>query len=476
MTRFAAASTHPDGIGKRLWAPLAWLDGRWQQQVLLEAGQDGCWARITAGVSQPADAQALSGPVLPAVVNAHSHAFQRGFAGLTERRDQPQDDFWSWREQMYSLALRVTPTQMRTIAALLYAELLEGGYSHICEFHYLHHGPDGQPYSDPFAMSRALADAAADAGIGLTLLPVLYERAGFRQPVLGERQRRFRTTVREVLAIRDEVRRWRIPRVSAGIAIHSLRAASSDSMTELARACKDDAGPIHIHIAEQQAEVNDCLAATGHRPLAWLAHHLPIDRRWHLVHATHADAADVEAIAATGAAIVVCPSTEADLGDGRFELEAFNARSVPFSIGSDSHVCRNWLQELRLLEYGQRLALQQRNVAALPERGSSSTAETLFAQVADGGAAAAGFLRTEWGLRAGARADCLVLNPEASGLLAVEPHHLLDAAVFGCDAPAIAEVWVAGERQVCGGRHRDRSRLQQQFVEAMRELTNPGRR
>ena len=244
MSEFTAAITPPDGIGKRLWAPIAWIDGRWQAQVLLEAGPDGCWARITAGVPKPADAHALSGPVLPAVINAHSHAFQRGFVGLTERRAQPQDDFWSWREQMYSLALRVTPTQMRAIAALLYAELLEGGYSHICEFHYLHHGPDGQPYGDPLAMSRALADAAVDTGIGLTLLPVLYERAGFRQPVLGERQRRFRTTVREVLAIRDEVRRWRIPNVSAGVAIHSLRAASPESMSELARACHGDAGPI----------------------------------------------------------------------------------------------------------------------------------------------------------------------------------------------------------------------------------------
>jgi len=474
MTRFAATSTNPDGIGKRLWAPLAWLDGRWQQQVLLEAGQEGCWARITPGVSQPADAQPLSGPVLPAVVNAHSHAFQRGFAGLTERRDQPQDDFWSWREQMYSLALRVTPTQMRAIAALLYAELLEGGYSHICEFHYLHHGPDGQPYGDPLAMSRALADAAVDTGIGLTLLPVLYERAGFRQPVLGERQRRFHTTVREVLAIRDEVRRWRIPNVSAGVAIHSLRAASPESMSELARACHGDAGPIHIHVAEQQAEIDDCLATTGERPLAWLARHLPIDHRWHLVHATHADAADIDAIAATGAAVVVCPSTEANLGDGRFQLEAFNARSVPFSIGSDSHVCRNWPHELRLLEYGQRLALERRNIAALPEQRSTSTAETLLAQVGDGGAAAAGFSSTSWGLRAGARADCLVLDTNASGLLAVRPHHLIDAAVFGCDTPPIAETWVAGRQQVNGGKHRSRSALQQQFVQAMHELTSAG--
>ncbi|MBM3405910.1 MAG: formimidoylglutamate deiminase [Betaproteobacteria bacterium] len=474
MINVAPASARPAGTGQRLWAPLAWLDGHWQRQVLLESGQDGCWARITPGVPQPADAQALGGPVLPAVVNAHSHAFQRGFAGLTERREQPQDDFWSWREQMYSLALRVTPTQLRAIAALLYAELLEGGYSHVCEFHYLHHGPDGQPYSDRFAMSRALVDAAVDTGIGLTLLPVLYERAGFRQPVLGERQRRFRTTVSEFLAIRDEVRRWRVPNVSAGMAIHSLRAASHESMTELVRACQGDAGPIHIHIAEQQAEVDDCLATTGHRPLAWLARHLPIDQRWHLVHATHADAPDIDAIAATGATVVVCPSTEADLGDGRFQLEAFTGSSVPFSIGSDSHVCRNWPQELRLLEYGQRLALQRRNVAALPERGSNSTAETLFAQVGRGGAAAAGFSSTEWGLRAGARADCLVLNAQASGLLAVEPHHLLDAAVFGCDAPPIDEVWVAGQRQVCGGRHRNRSTLQQQFVQAMHALTDAG--
>ena len=336
---------------RRLWAPLAWLGGRWRERVLLEVGPQGCWSAVMPDHAPEPDMEHLTGPVLPGLVNAHSHAFQRGFAGLTERREQARDDFWSWRENMYSLALRVSPEQLHAIAAQLYGELLAGGYTQVCEFHYLHHDVSGEPYRDPYCMSRVLAHAAVESGIGLTLLPVLYERAGFSQPALGDRQRRFRSTAAEVIRMRDEVRRCQLPHVSAGVAIHSLRAASEASIRTLATACEGDAGPIHIHVAEQQAEVRDCLAATGERPIAWLANHLPLDARWHLVHATHADATDIEALAATGAGVVVCPSTEANLGDGRFALEAWGARPVPLSIGSDSHIGRNWPHELRLLEY-----------------------------------------------------------------------------------------------------------------------------
>lgn len=462
---------------KGLWAPHAWMEGQWHERVLLEVGSDGCWSAITPNVAWDplagsSNIQRLSGPVLPGVVNAHSHAFQRGFAGLTERRDHAHDDFWSWREEMYSLALRVTPEQLHAIAALLYSELLAGGYTQVCEFHYLHHDRQGRPYADPTCMSRVLAKAAAETGIGLTLLPVLYERAGFAQPELGERQRRFRSTVAEVLHIRDEVRNWRLPNVSAGVAIHSLRAVSEASMQALVAACERDDGPIHIHVAEQQAEVRDCLAATGKRPIAWLADHLPLDARWHLVHATHADAFEMDRLATTGAGVIVCPSTEADLGDGRFALEDWTARQVPLSIGSDSHVCRNWPHELRLLEYGQRLALERRNVAANPRHAIPSTGEAMLHQALMAGPSAAGIDVAHWGLRPGARADCLMLDPHAGGLLGIGSRHLIDAAIFACDAAPIADVWVAGERRISNGAHPQHTQLRDRFSEAMRELAS----
>ena len=451
-----------------LWAARAWVDGRWADDVLLRTDMRGHWAEVRPGTPAPPDAQRLPGPALPGLVNAHSHAFQRAFAGLTERRDGAHDDFWSWRDRMYGVALRITSAQMRAVAAQLYAELLAGGHTQVCEFHYLHHAPDGTPYPDRLEMARALAQAAADTGIGLTLLPVLYERAGFAQPALRPDQRRFATTADEVLALRDGIRAWGLPRVQAGVAIHSLRAAAPGSIERLARACDGDAGPIHIHIAEQTAEVDDCLAATGLRPIEWLARQQRLDARWHLVHATHASAAEIDAVGAAGAGVVLCPSTEADLGDGLCDLPHWLATPALLSVGTDSHVGRSWPQELRLLEQGQRLHLRRRNVAAAPEHGEPSTAARLFERCLAGGARAAGF--GCWGLAPGARADLLVLDPAHPGLAGVPAPSQLDALVFATDGPAFAEVWVAGERVVAAGRHGRAAALQAAFTDAMEAL------
>ena len=421
-----------------LWAPRAWVRGGWQADVLLRAGSDGRWAEVRAGLPSPSDAVVLPGPVLPGLVDAHSHAFQRAFVGLAERRSGEHDDFWSWRDRMYGVALRLSPALLRAIAAQLYTELLQGGYTQVCEFHYVHHAEDGRPYADPLAMSRALAEAAAEAGIGLTLLPVLYQRAGFAQPALRPDQRRFATDVATVLALRDGVRALGLPQVSAGVAVHSLRAATPESLRELSRRCADDPAPIHIHIAEQTGEVDDCLAATGARPIEWLARELPLDERWHLVHATHATPGEIDAVARSGAGVVICPSTEANLGDGLADLPRWMAGGTPLSVGSDSQMTRAWPEELRWLEYGQRLLLRRRNVAA------AEPAATLFERLQAGGAAAAGL--GPWGLQAGARADLLVLDARAPGLLGVPPTHALDALIFGTDAPAFRETWVAGRR------------------------------
>ena len=451
-----------------LWAPRAWVGGRWADEVLLRADARGHWAEVRPGTPAPPDAQRLPGPALPGLVNAHSHAFQRAFAGLTERREGAHDDFWSWRDRMYGVALRISPAQLRAVAAQLYAELLAGGHTQVCEFHYLHHAPDGTPYPDRLEMARALAQAAADTGIGLTLLPVLYERAGFAQPALRPDQRRFATTADEVLALRDGIRAWGLPRVDAGVAIHSLRAAAPASIERLARACDGDAGPIHLHIAEQTAEVDDCLAATGLRPIEWLARQQQLDARWHLVHATHASAAEIDAVGTAGAGVVLCPSTEADLGDGLCELPHWLATPTLLSVGTDSHVGRSWPHELRLLEHGQRLRLRRRNVAAAPEHGEPSTAARLFERCLAGGARAAGF--DTWGLQAGARADLLVLDPAHPGLAGVPAASQLDALVFATDGPAFAEVWVAGERVVAAGRPVRGAAIQTAFTQAMAAL------
>lgn len=423
------------------WAPWAWLNGAWAANVLLRVDAQGHWAEVLAHTAAPPDAELLPGPVLPALVNAHSHAFQRAFVGLAERRDSDSDDFWSWRDRMYGVALRITPGQLFDVAQHLYNELLAGGYTHTCEFHYLHHAPDGSAYPDPLAMSRALADAAVATGMGLTLLPVLYERAGFTQPALREDQRRFATTVQSVLSMRDTIRAWRLPQVTAGVAVHSLRAARPESLHELARALQGDDGPVHIHVAEQTAEVDDCLAATGARPIEWLLQQGLLDARWQLVHATHATPQEISAVAASGAGVVLCPSTEANLGDGLCNLPGWLATGVPLALGSDSHVTRSWPEELRWLEYGQRLLHRQRNVAAAPGR-QAATAARLFERVRAGGGSAAG--HTLWGLQAGARADLLLLDVDDAALSGLPPERLLDATVFAAAQRPFLRTLVAG--------------------------------
>lgn len=455
-----------------LWTPQAWVHGGWRDSVLLRIGADGRWADVRADTPAPPQAQRLPGPALPGLVNAHSHAFQRAFAGLAERRGGEHDDFWSWRDRMYGVALRMSPALLQAVAAQLYAELALGGYTQVCEFHYLHHAPDGSRYDDPLAMPRALIQAAQEAGIGLTLLPVLYERAGFAQPTLREDQRRFSARVDDVLDLRDGIRALRQPRISAGVAVHSLRAATPDSISRLVAALDGDVAPIHVHIAEQTSEVDDCVAATGHRPIEWLMRHVAVDERWQLVHATHATPEEIEAVARSGAGVVLCPSTEANLGDGLPDLPRWLGQRVPLSIGSDSHMARAWAPELRLLEYGQRLVQRRRNVSAAPDLGLESSAARLFNRALAGGAVAAGMGR--WGLMPGARADLLVLDPQAHGLLGVPGPHQLDALVFATDAPSLAAVWVAGRQVVRDGRHLSQGPIAQGFAGAMEALWGQG--
>ena len=336
----------PDLRGRALWAAQAWLPGGWHESVRLAIAADGHWAAVEAGVPPGPDVLRLDGPALPGLVDAHSHSFQRAFAGRAERRapGRPHDDFWSWREAMYGVAGAIGPRALHAVAAQLNVELLRGGYTQVCEFHYLHGPADGAPPGQgedgPLAAALALADAATEAGIGLTLLPAIYERAGFAQPALRPEQRRFASSVGSVCAARDALRSAARPQVSAGLAIHSLRAATADSIRRLAERMDD--APLHVHVAEQTGEVEDCLAATGRRPIEWLAAALPLDARWQLVHATHAEPDEIEAVAASGAGVVLCPGTEADLGDGLPDLPAWLGTATPLAVGSDSQVGRGW--------------------------------------------------------------------------------------------------------------------------------------
>jgi len=287
-------------------------------------------------------------------------------------------------------------------------------------------------------MCSALADAAADAGIGLTLLPVLYERAGFAQPALRDDQRRFATTVSDVLALQRAVASWARPLLDAGVAVHSLRAARPESIAALAAASK---GPLHIHVAEQTAEVDDCRTATGLRPIEWLLRQAAPDARWQLVHATHATAAEIDGVARAGAGVVLCPATEANLGDRLADLPGWLASAAPLALGSDSQVVRAWPEELRWVEFGQRLALRRRNVAAAPGV-EPATAARLFEHVRAGSAGAAGFAR--WGLEPGARADLLVVDVQDDALRGLPTSHRLDALVFAAPARPFSRVLVAG--------------------------------
>ena len=428
----------------------------------------------------PDGAERLAGPVLPGLVDAHSHAFQRAFAGLAESRDgapDQGDDFWSWRDRMYKVANAVTPESLRAIAAHLYVELLRGGYTQVCEFHYLQHQADGTPCDDPLALSMALADAAGDAGIGLTLLPALYERAGFTAPVLRPDQRRFHAGAADVWQRSRQFERRvaaagraSLVPLNAGLAIHSVRAAAEQSIVELRRLAHEFDGPIHVHVAEQRAELRDCLAVTGRTPVAWLAGQGWLDARWQLVHATHVDAGEIAATAASGAAVVICPSTEGNLGDGFTDVPAWLAADVDLGIGSDSNVTRSWREELRWMEYGQRLKLERRNVCAQPGAvpPRPDTAASLFERARAGGGRAAG--HPTWGIVPGARADLLVADPDDASLLGLPQARWLDALVFSSPGRPWRDVMVAGRWALRHHYHAQVERIGAAFAQAMRAL------
>ncbi len=453
-----------------LFAADALLPDGWAKDVLLAWDDAGRLLRVQAGGQASADATIAAGPVLPGMPNLHSHAFQRAIAGLTEYRAEAQDSFWSWRTLMYRFASRLDPAQLEAIALGLYVEMLEAGYTSVCEFHYVHHDADGTPYADDATLALALMRAAQRAGIGLTLLPVLYQTSGFGGLPPGDGQRRFIRSTDSMLTLLERLK----PLCDAqgarlGLAPHSLRAVPPEGLREALAGLHaiDATAPVHIHIAEQTREVDDCVAWSGQRPVAWLLDHAPVNAHWCLVHATHMDGDEYRRAAASGAVAGLCPTTEANLGDGIFDLPAWRGAGGAWGVGSDSHICVNAAEELLMLEYSQRLATRQRNVAA--DAGQPHVATAMTLQAVKGGAQASG--RAIGGLAVGQQADFTVLDAAHPVLAGLDAADMLSSHVFASHrSSAIDAVWSAGKLRVQSGRHPLHDSATAGFVAARTQL------
>lgn len=404
--------------------------------------------------------------LLPALGNLHSHAFQRAMAGMTEHRRAGQDSFWTWRTLMYAFVEQLSPEQVEAVAAQVFLEMLEAGYAAVGEFHYLHHQPDGTPYADIAETAGRIAAAAAETGIGLTLLPVLYSHGGAaREPVSGGQRRFFNTPDRFAKLVEaSKAMLSDLPDDTVvGIAPHSLRATDPEDLTETVAAHPH--GPIHIHIAEQTREVEQIEAWLGARPVTWLLANQPIDSRWCLVHATHMTPEETEAAARSGAVAGLCPITEANLGDGIFDGPRYLAAGGAFGIGSDSNVRIALGEELRMLEYSQRLRDRARNVL-VPQDGS--VGETLYLGAAAGSARALG--RDAGAIAEGCLADLVALDGSDPALVALTDGQVLDGLCFAAGDRIVTDVWSAGRHVISDGRHPKRDAIRARYGRAVAEL------
>ena len=445
-----------------IYARKALLSKGWAENVRLDIAA-GRIADVVVGGS-PAEADDVAGVVSPGLCNAHSHAFQRALAGRTEQRSpQGQDNFWTWRERMYELAGQVGPESLRAIAAQAYTEMLQSGFTAVAEFHYLHRAPGTAAADD--AMFRSLREAAAQSGIRLTYVPVLYERAGFDVPEPEQQQRCFALDLQTFLAHHQQVLADADENLVVGIGVHSLRAVSKESLDAVASAAQSADVPLHLHIAEQQREVDQCLNAYGRRPVRWLLENFDVGRRWCLVHATHMDAEETQQLARTGAVVCLCPSTEANLGDGLFPLQQYLSAAGNIAIGSDSHISINPFEELRWLEYGQRLASQSRNVAALEE---AHVGRELYGRALAGGAQAGGSASV--GLEKGAPADLVTLDDDDPMLVGHGDASLLDALVFSGYRLPIDRVMAQGAWRVVDGLHVEQDDVRAEFSAAFKRV------
>ncbi len=429
-----------------LWFERAWIESRWAKDVRLRIADGRITAVETGVAAEPGDERHRV--ALPGLCNVHSHGFQRGMAGLSERRSRPDDNFWSWREIMYRFLDRLTPEDVAAITAQAYAEMLETGFTRVGEFHYLHHDPAGAAYADRAEMAGAIAQASAATGIGLTLLPVFYAHGNFGAAAPSPGQRRFLGDIDGFAVLLDASRSKLSGDANIGIAPHSLRAVTPDELAALLTLSPN--GPVHIHAAEQVKEVADCVAWSGARPVEWLLDHAGVDERWCLIHSTHLDANEVQRLAASGAVAGLCPVTEGNLGDGIFPAVDYLAAGGRFGIGTDSNILVDAAQELRALEYSQRLAERAR--ALLADDAAPFVGANLFARAVQGGAQA---LDVPAGLAVGHAADIVSLDLDHPAFAGTDDATLLDRWIFAARAGAVDSVWRAGVRRVEKGRHVD---------------------
>ena len=449
----------PQSVDRTLWFEAALTPDGWARDVRLTVA-DGRIAGLETGVARGAGDEG-GGVALPGVANVHSHAFQRAMAGLTEARGPSEDDFWTWRELMYRFLDRGGPEEIEAITALAFMEMLEGGFTRVAEFHYLHNDPAGAAYADRDELAARIVAAAEATGIALTLLPVFYAHAGFGGQPPSHGQRRF---INDLDGFADMVARCRaltaeMDDAVVGVAPHSLRAVSPEELAVMPALAGD--GPIHIHVAEQTREVEDCLAWSGARPVEWLLANAPVDSRWCLIHSTHVTEAEWRGVADRSAVVGLCPITEANLGDGVFPAVDYLSAGGRFGVGTDSNVQIGVAEELRMLEYSQRLARRGRAVTADPDR---STGRALFERAVAGGAQATGVAS---GLVVGAAADVVSLDTRGIAFAGRSGDAVLDSWIFGAPSGSVGSVWRAGREVVKDGRHVAREAIQARYRRAL---------
>jgi formimidoylglutamate deiminase len=452
-------------------APSALVQGRFIDDALIAVDEDGDIVSVGRGAAPP-DAIRLKGVVVPGMPDLHSHAFQRAMAGLAETASPTGENFWSWRDVMYRFLGRLSPEDVEAIAAQLYVELLRQGFTAVAEFHYVHNDPSGHAYADPAEMSHRIAAAAKNTSIGLTLLPVLYQASGFGGAPATDGQKRFLKTTDEFIALVETLRRtYRDdPRIKIGVAPHSLRAVAPEALLDCVEAITvmDHDAPIHIHVAEQDREVEDCLAWSAERPVEWLLNHAPVDGRWCLVHCTQTTGDEIARLAKTGAVAGLCPSTEANLGDGVFPLPSYLKHQGKFGIGTDSNVATCPADELRWLEYVQRLIAKQRNVSDTDD--GAHTGAGLYRRALVGGAQACG--RKIGEIAPGYRADLVVLDPEHPLLIGRRHESMLDSWIFSGNETPVRDVMVGGAWVVEDRRHVAQDDILRNYKTCIARLTN----
>lgn len=453
------------GLQMKVFAKRAFLESGWAKDVRLNV-ENGVIAGIETGVVAESDDTSIE-TLLPALSNLHSHSFQRAMAGMTELRTKGRESFWTWRDLMYRFLDQLTPDHIEAIAQLAFMEMQKSGYAAVGEFHYVHHAAGGQHYDDQAELSARIMQAAEHTGIGLTHLPVLYTYGDVGGKPLAGGQKRFENSVEAYVTLvelcKAKASAGTHADMQVGIAPHSLRATSPADLASVV--AQYPYGPVHIHIAEQVKEVESVEAVLGARPVEWLLNNTDVDRRWCLIHATHMTQDETRGVATHGAVAGLCPVTEANLGDGIFNGSEFLASNGAFGVGTDSNVNISLTEELRVLEYSQRLKLRQRNVL-VDEQGS--TGETLYTGAARGGAQALN--RNSGVLATGKLADLVAIDTTVPSLCTLAEHQILDGFVFAANDSAVTDVWSAGRHQVRGGRHIAEEQITSRYRQEMSGL------